>query len=179
MYQRKVFRLLAVYCIKGSQTLLEKRNIQFYMGKSCIQTAKYYIYEDRSFYLGFCISFNFFCQGKFCLAAHVDKSLTLMNFIPLWSINANTKNFPSFIWHESFILMLKCYIFEHGNFCTKSKFLEGKVLSSGTCWWGNYAIWGKWTFVLQRIAAKTSLVLFGIKLVFRSVRKYMLLNWWK
>ena len=124
-----------------------------------------------------CISFNFFCQGEFCLAACVDTSLTLMNF--KFFSEVSMQNLPGSIQHESSFLMRKYYIdlwrqeflirFMWCDVCTKSKFLQGKVLCSGTCWWVDYAIRGKWTFVLQSVAAKASLVLFGIKLVFLSV----------
>ena len=41
------------------------------------------------------ISFKLFHQGKFCLTTHVNELLMLMNFIVLWSVNSNTKNFSS------------------------------------------------------------------------------------
>ena len=82
---------------------------------------KYYTFEDKSFYQGFrdapfALVFIFFCQGKFCLTARADESLSFMNFILLRSVNANTKNFPASIKQKSFILMLKCYIIEDRNF---------------------------------------------------------------
>ena len=66
--------------------------------KSFLQRLKIILYLWRQEFLSrflrcsVCISFNFLCQGKFCLAARIDESLTLMSFILLRSVNTNTSN---------------------------------------------------------------------------------------
>ena len=66
--RRKVFRLLAVYCMEASQKLLEKQNLWFYMVQIVYSNAKILNLWRQEFLSRFsrctiCISFNFFCQG--------------------------------------------------------------------------------------------------------------------